>query len=103
MAQIHLVDSSRAVRPLNFGARDWESSDWVLGEAAREALLFGGRVYLHDKQRESSFIGGTVTAIREVAVPPGQKRRFAIRFTSDDQGVGVCAGTGWSQEQKFVP
>ena len=102
MPSIHLIDYNRDVRPLNLATRDYESSDWVLSEAHREALLAGGRIYLHDKQREPSFFGGTITAIREVPVADKQLRRWAIRFTADEHGKGVYAGGGWKQEQKFV-
>jgi hypothetical protein len=102
MASIHLIDYNRDVRPLNLATREYESSDWVLSEAHRQALLTGGRIFLHDKQREPSFFGGTITAIHEVPVAEGQSRRWAIRFTADEQSKGVYAGPGWKQEQKFV-
>jgi hypothetical protein len=104
MALLHLIDYNHDVRRVNASTREYESADWVLSDAWREALSRGGRVYLHETQSSPSFFGGTITAIREVPVEQGQLRRWAVYFTADEQGRGVLAGRdGWKRESKFVP
>jgi hypothetical protein len=46
MAQLHLIDYNHDVRRVNASTREYESADWVLSDAWREALSRGGRVYL---------------------------------------------------------
>lgn len=103
MPQLHLIDYNHDVRRVNASTREYESADWVLSDAWREALLPGGRIYLHETQSSPSFFGGAITDIREVPTGEGELRRWAVYFTADEQGRGVLAGReGWKRESKFV-
>ncbi|MDP4026838.1 hypothetical protein Q8W71_30020 [Methylobacterium sp. NEAU 140] len=73
----------------------YESGNWAVSdERADEAV--GGRIYLHEKQRERSWHGGTILSWR-----PFDASRKVFTYRAEGQIRVLCPG-GWGQEQATV-
>lgn len=102
MPAIHLIARGRLnVNPARDAEGEWESGNWVVNEATASRLV-GGDIYLHEKQSEPSYFGGTILSFRKLADGQDAERIvFRFRFSQAHRGV-TTARDGWSQEKKIT-
>jgi hypothetical protein len=74
----------------------FESGNWVVAEQVAEAAK-GGRIYLHEHQRDPAWHGGTITAWR----PSKRPGRVVFTYTMDGPFRLRCT-EGWAQEKAVV-
>jgi len=100
---IHLFENDGRIHPVNFGADEWESPYWAVGDAVADDLKAGGGdIYFHKAQTAPSYFGGRVFDYRKQ--PDGQwagRIIFLFRFDEDHRGVTSGRG-GWSQAMKII-
>lgn len=79
------------------GDEFYETGNWVVNEGtANEAV--GGRVYLHEKQDEPAWHGGTIIEWRTSAEDPNRK---IFRYRVDGPFRVRCR-EGWGREKAIV-
>ena len=80
----------------NLGSQVFETGNWAISEkVAAEAV--GGRVYLHEKQDEPAWHGGTVTGWR----PSKEEGRVVFTYHVDGPFRVKCPG-GWGREKAII-
>lgn len=75
----------------------WESGDWNVSDGSADRLI-GGRLYLHERQDERAWHGGTIESWRPVEGVPGRKI-FTYRV---DGPFRITHREGWAQEVAYV-
>jgi hypothetical protein len=78
------------------GPNLFETGNWTVAKkTAQEAV--GGRFYLHERQSDPAWHGGTITRWRPSAEPDRQIFTYIV-----DGPFRVRCTTGWSQEMAIV-
>ena len=104
MPAIHLIKRNTAEPRLVKVADDpltYTSGYWSLTEARAKSLV-GGRIYLHERQQEPSYFGGTITDAQPIR---GGEHAGRVEFTFQPDAAGKNFRTpaeGWSQESKIT-
>lgn len=79
----------------------WETAFWIVGKDTAEALLDGGKIYVHRSQKMNSYVGGEITDI--IPQPDKPRRKCVIRFRESADCKDVEPGTtGWGNERRIV-
>jgi hypothetical protein len=74
-------------------AERFESGNWVVSEKmANEAI--GGRIYLHERQKDAAWHGGTITQWRPWSDP--KRKIFSYKLDGDFR---VRCDSGWGNEK----
>jgi hypothetical protein len=74
----------------------FETGKWKIGEkTAAEAV--GGRIYLHEKQSEPAWHGGTIISWRRSDIADRQIFTYSV-----DGPFRVVCTTGWGREKAIV-
>lgn len=76
----------------------YQTGLWAVTDARAEQIAAGGRVYLHDKQKELAWHGGTVVGWGRASDDPS--RKFFTYVVVDPFRI-YCPGK-WGQEICFV-
>jgi hypothetical protein len=80
------------------GDDTFETGNWVVGERL-SSLTQGGRIFLHEAQREPAWIGGTI--LRHRPAPPPQESRIIFVCHRDFDYKVVCPAS-WGQEKAIA-
>lgn len=81
------------------GQQIYETGNWAVSpEVAEQAI--GGRVYLHERQDEAAWHGGTITAWRH-AEENSERVRVVFTYVVD-QPFRVKCKEGWGQEKAII-
>ena len=76
----------------------FETGDWTISDKKAQEASIGGRIYLHEKQNDPAWHGGT---IKSWGLSKTKGRKF-FRYEVDGPFRVKCADN-WSQESAFVP
>jgi hypothetical protein len=81
---------------VKLGPTQFETGNWIVGErTAAEAV--GGRIYLHERQSDAAWHGGTITAWRN-SNEPG---RIIFTYILDGPFRVKCP-EGWAREAAII-
>jgi len=83
-------------RHAHCGDQVFETGNWSVAEKTAAAAV-GGRIYLHEKQKDPAWHGGTIISWHASEV----KGRIAFKYRVDGPFRVKCSG-GWGQEKAVV-
>ena len=75
----------------------FETADWIIPDLKVQEACVGGRIYLHEKQNEPAWHGGT---IKSWTVGKAKGRKIFL-YEVDGPFRTKCT-VNWSQESAFV-
>ncbi|SEB18561.1 hypothetical protein [Marinobacterium iners] len=98
MSSIHFVERLENIKKVDVERNEWESGFWVVSRENAFKLI-GHDIYLHEYQKEPSFLGGKIIGfhIRE------ESNKVVFRFKEAESHKGISTPIeGWGNEQKRV-
>lgn len=86
MSSIHFICRDRLhVHPASDG--EYESGNWAISSEQADTLV-GGRIYLHQKKKEASYLGGRISGFRVTETSDAVPSRIVFRFKPEDDARG---------------
>jgi hypothetical protein len=80
----------------HLGDQVHESGEWTAtAETAQEAV--GGRIYLHERQKDRAWHGGTIISWR--LAPDGERKIFTYKVDGDFR---ISCPGNWGQERAII-
>lgn len=95
MIDLHFICKQRE-HWTDLGTNRFETGNWTVARTTAEESI-GGRVYLHERQHEAAWHGGTITGWRDAP----DASRIILSYTMDGPFREKC-GNGWGREKAIV-